>query len=119
MTIEELQTQILDAIARRECLVGEYREKVTVAAKAEHAYRQKYAKAMLQNVDGKNAEERKARTDQAADTEMFQAKLTEAEADGLKEALRAAADKISALQSLLRLERMEAEAIHYGQRTGA
>lgn len=119
MTIEELQTQILNAITNRDGLIDEYREKVAAAAKAEHAYRQKYAEAMLKNLDGKNAEERKARTDKAADDEMFKAKLMEAEADGLKEALRAAADKISALQSLLRLERMEAEAIHYGQRAGA
>lgn len=119
MTIEQMQTAILDAIGKRDSLVTEYRGKVASAAKAEHTYRQQYAKAMLQNIDGKNAEERKARTEIAVDKEMFQAKLQEAETDGLKEALRAVSDQISALQSLLRLERMEAEAIHYGQRNGA
>ena len=119
MTIEQLQTAILDAISARDSLVTEYRDKNVKAAKAEHAYRQKYAREMLNNIDGKNAEERKARTETATDNEMFQAKLLEAESEGLLQAIRAKADAISALQSLLRLERMEAEAIHYGQRTGA
>ena len=117
MTIEELQAAILDAISARDSLVGEYRNKNILAARAEHALKLKYAKAILQK-GGANAEERKANADIDADSELFQAKLLTAEAEGLLQAIRSKADAISALQSLLRLERMEAEAIHYGQRNG-
>ena len=119
MNIEDLQAAILNAIQRRDELVSEAREKYIAAAKAEHAYRQKFAKAMLQNADGKNAEVRKAQAEIAVDVEMFQYKLQQAEADGLTQAIRAKADEISALQSLLRVERDEIAAIQYGQRTGA
>lgn len=118
MTIEELQTAILDDISARDSLVGEYRQKNVAAAKAEHALKMAHAKAILQK-GGANAEERKANADLSVDDQMFQAKLLTAEAEGLLQAVRAKADAVSARQSLLRLERMEAEAIHYGQRSGA
>ncbi len=118
MTIEQLQNAILDAIAARDSLVTEYAAKNHAAADAECALKLAHAKAILQK-GGSNAEERKANADIAVDTQMFKAKLLTAETEGLLQAIRAKADAISALQSLLRLERMEAEAIHYGQRNGA
>ncbi len=118
MTIEELQTGILDTIAGRDAMVTEARKLFIEAAEAEHAYRMAQAKAYLK-AEGKNADERRGQVDQMVDREMFAYKIADAKANGVKEALRATADKINAYQSLLRLERMEAEAIHYGQRNGA
>lgn len=119
MNIEDLQVAILNAIQRRDELVSEFRQKRNEAAKAEVAYKMAYAKALLLNVDGKNAEERKGRAELAIEAELFRHKLTEAETEGVKLAVFAEADKISAYQSLLRTERDEIAAIQYGQRTGA
>ena len=119
MSIENLQTAILNAIQRRDELVSEFRQKNSEAADASAKYKNAHAKAMLLNIEGKNAEERKAKAEIAVETELFRHKLTEAEAEGVKMAVFAEADKISALQSLLRLERDEIAAIQYGQRTGA
>ena len=118
MTTEQIQTAMLDSIARRDELVTEYAAKNRAAADAECALKLAHAKAVLQK-GGSNAEERKANADLAVDAEMFKAKLLTAEAEGLLQAIRSKADEISAYQSLLRLERMEAEAIHYRQRNGA
>lgn len=115
MNLEQLQTGILDAISRRDELVTEAREKFIQAAKAKHAFKMAHATAMLKSVDGKNAETRKAQADLAVDKEMFHYEITEAEAEGIKSALYAKADEISALQSLLRMERSEADALRYGQ----
>lgn len=119
MNLEELQSAILAAIARRDELVTEAREKRRQSAEAEHAYKMGYAKALLQNTDGPNAETRKARAELAVDAELFRHKLTEAESDGLKMAVAAKADEISALQTLIRLQMTELDALRYGQHNQA
>ena len=119
MNIEDLQAAILNAIQRRDELVSEFRQKRNEAADAKVKYKLAYAKALLLNVDGKNAEERKGKAEIAVAAELFHHEMTEAETEGVKLAVFAEADKISAYQSLLRTERDEIAAIQYGQRTGA
>lgn len=117
MTLEELQAGILDTIVKRDELVTEARKQFIETAEAEHAYRLAQAKAYLK-AEGKNADERRGQVDQMVDREMFAYKIADAKANGVKEALRAAADKINAYQSLLRLERTEMDALRYGQHNG-
>lgn len=114
MNLEQLQTAILDTIVQRDALVVEARRQFIESAEAEHAYRLAQAKAYLK-AEGKNADERRGQVDQMVDREMFAYKIADAKANGVKEALKAAADKINAFQSLIRLERSEIDSLRYGQ----
>jgi len=117
VTIDQIQAAILDAIARRDELVKEAGSLYLAASEAEHAYRMAQAKAYLR-VEGKNADERRAQVDQIVDREMRERNLSEAKAAGIKEALAAEKDKISAFQTLLRLQMTELDALRFGQHSG-
>jgi len=114
VTIDQIQAAILDAIARRDGLVDEAAKLYLSASEAEHAYRMAQARAYLK-VEGKNADERRSQVDLIVDREMFERNLSEAKAAGIKEALAAEKDKISAFQTLLRLEMADIDAHRFGQ----
>jgi hypothetical protein len=115
MILEQLQAAALSAIAARDELVTEFQRKRKELGEARPTYKQEYAKAILQHLDGKNAEERKARAELATNDALFRYELIDAECDGLKAAISAKADEVSALQTLIRSHMDEVKTLHYGQ----
>lgn len=114
MTTEQIQTAMLESIARRDELVKDAQKLFIEASECEHRYRLAQAKAYLK-ADGKNADERRGQVDQMVSDEMHAYKIADAKAYGVKEAIAAEKDKLSAYQSLLRLQITELDALRFGQ----
>ena len=117
MNKEQIQNELLDAIHERETLVESYQKHLVEAVNAEHAHALAHASNMLK-AEGKNADQREAFVITAIAPQRLNYKLAEAMAKGVREALNAKADKISAMQSLLRAEMQEADALRFGQHNG-
>ena len=79
MTTTQLQEGVLDAVQKRIELAQEAEKLYRADAEAEHAYLMAVARAYLQ-VDGKNADERKAQVHLIVDKVLFAHKIAEAQA---------------------------------------
>ena len=118
MTKEQIQQELLDAIGERDTLVESYQKHLVDQVNAEHAFKLAYATNMLK-AEGKNSDQRDAFVTTTIAPQMLTYRLAEAMAKGVKEALTAKSDKISAFQSLLRAEMQEADALRFGQHNQA
>lgn len=117
MNKEQIQNELLDAIHERETLVESYQKHLVEAVNAEHVYALAHATNMV-TAEGSSADKREAFVLQVTKDERLKHKLADAIAKGVREALNAKADKISAMQSLLRAEMQEADALRFGQHNG-
>lgn len=118
MTKEQIQNELLSALAERDTLAESYQQHLVGAVNAEHAYTFAHATNMLK-AEGKNSDQREAFVTVTIAPQRLAYKLAEASAKGVREILNAKADKISAFQSLLRAEMQEADALRFGQHNGA
>lgn len=120
---EQIQSRILDAMAELAAALNELRIAARAHAEADHAYRQAQAIAWLQ-LKAETAEKRteahyKALVDATCSDAMLCCRLAEARHESAREAVRAIQTTISAAQSILNAERAEANAVRFGQTTGA
>lgn len=118
MTKEQIQNELLDAIIERDRLAESYQKHLIDAVNAEHEFTLSHATNMLK-AEGKNADQREAFVISAIAPQRLNYKLAEASAKGVREILNAKADKINAMQSLLRAEMQEADLLRFNQRNGA
>lgn len=118
MTKEQIQNELLDAIKERDSIAESYQRHLIEAVNAEHAYTLAHATNMLK-AEGKNSDQREAFVITTIAPQRLTYKLAEATAKGVREALNAKADKINAMQSLLRAEMQEADLLRFNQRNGA
>lgn len=119
MISEALQTRILDGIQQL-AAAGEQHKAIAIEhGEAEHGYRKaqamKYLEIMAAQGEGKKPTEPhlKAMIDLACEKEMLRVRLAEANHEAARELVKSLQAQISALQSLLSLEKAEAEAIRY------
>jgi hypothetical protein len=88
-------------------------------ARKKHAFHAAKAKAFVNVVGAKNADERNARAFGSYSNEMLDAELAEAERDAALELVRSLRQMLSAVQTKIAASRAEANALHYGQGYGA
>lgn len=118
MTKEQIQNELLNAITERDRLAESYQQSLIDSVNAEHEFTLAHATNMLK-AEGKNSDQREAFVISAIAPQRLNYKLAEATAKGVREILNAKADKINAMQSLLRAEMQEADLLRFNQRTGA
>ena len=123
--IEELQANILTALEQITVARGGHKVAAIEHAEAEHAYRKaqamKYLDIMASAGEGKKPTEPhiKAMIDLGCEREMLRVRLAEANHEAARELVKSLQTQISAYQSLLGLEKSEAEALRYGQQLTA
>ncbi len=118
MTKEQIQNELLNAITERDRLAESYQKQLIESVNAEHAFVLAHATNMLK-AEGKNSDQREAFVITTIAPQRLLFKLAEATAKGVREMLNAKADKINAMQSLLRAEMQEADLLRFNQRSGA
>lgn len=122
MTLEELQTEILNEIEARDTLVNKLEAAANDEVHATHTLEQKSARSYLSAVtDGekRTVAHLEAMTTISCEMENLTAKLAKAKLSTIKSRLAAHSEKISALQSVLSASRTELNALRYGQGAGA
>lgn len=118
MTKEQIQEELLNAVIDRDKVAELYQQSLIDAVNAEQVFALAYATNMLK-AEGKNTDQREAFVTIAVASQRLASKLADATAKGIREILNAKADKITAMQSLLRAEMQEADLLRFNQRTGA
>jgi hypothetical protein len=93
----------------------ELRESGIKFARAKHAFHAAKAKAFVNIVGAKNADERNARAFSNYSQEMLDSEMAEAERDACLELVRSLRQMLSAVQTKIAASRAEAQAIHFGQ----
>jgi hypothetical protein len=122
MISTEFQSNILDGIAALQAALNDQRTSARAHAEAEHAYRQARAKAFTSLIaDGtkRTVDHTQAIVDIECATPMLELRLAEARHESDGELVKSLRQQLSAMQSLLGTYRAEAEAIRYGQGSGA
>lgn len=120
--IEDLQAQVLTAIEERDTLINVLEGLIIHEAEADHAadiaYKRAYRDANLEK-EKRTVALLEAIATLQCDEVLLEAKLAKARLTTAKDRLRTLDSKLSALQSLLAVRRVEMSAIHYGQHAGA
>lgn len=122
MISTEFQSNILDGIAALQAALNDQRTSARAHAECEHAYRQARAIALTTlAADGtkRTVDLAQAMVDIQCDKQMLRLRLAEARHESDGELVKSLRQQLSAMQSLLGTYRAEAEAIRYGQGSGA
>jgi hypothetical protein len=115
----EMQSRAISIIEQLGETNARLREMARRKGELETAYRQKRATELIIASDLKSAELRNAQADQQASLQMKDYKICAAELDVEVEIARNLRGSLSAIQTLLSVERAEADAVRYGQGAGA
>jgi len=118
----EFQSNILDGIEKLQGALNAQRIAAKAHAEAEHAYRLARARAFTSIVtDGtkRTVDHVQAMVDIECDRKMLDLRLAEAAHESDSELVKSLRQQLSAMQSLLGTYRAEAEAVRYGQSSGA
>lgn len=122
MLSTEFQSNILDGIEQLQHALNAQRVAAKAHAESEHAYRQARARAFTELIaDGtkRTVDHTNAVVDLNCDRQMLKLRLAEAEHESSTELVKSLRQQLSAMQSLLGTYRAEAEAVRYGQSSGA
>lgn len=119
MTKDEMQSRAILLIEQLAETNQRLRELGRRKGETETAYRQRRASELIQASDLKSAELRNAAADQQASLAMKDFKVAESELAVEIEIARNIRGSLSAFQTLLSVEKAEAEATRYGQGAGA
>lgn len=118
----EFQSNILDGIQSLQAALNAQRKSAVEHAEAEHSYRLARAKAFTElATDGtkRTVDHTNAIVDMKCEMQMLRVRLAEAQHECDGELVKSLRQQLSAMQSLLGTYRAEAEAIRYGQGSGA
>ncbi len=99
MTPFDLQNKMLDKSAEVDTAIAEYRAKSVAWVEANRAARVSVNSALL-TAEGSNAQERKAKAEQASEALIYAEELADALKTSALEALRARREQLNALNAL-------------------